>query len=192
MALALEEHDRRMTRADFHAVVETIRDDYKWELLDGELVVSPAPTGWHELIVANIITWLHNERRRRSASWFVSAGVGIYNPNDLNNQLIPDVMVVPSLMPPDTNELTDILVAVEVLSRTSARRDLIRKREVYAAMPLLQDYLVVSQDRCEVHHFSRDNDFEAERMIGPSETVRMNGIGIDLPLAEIYRDLPLG
>ncbi len=81
-----------------------------------------------------------------------------------------------------------MIVAFEVLSPSTAKRDLRWKRKAYASLPSLQHYVMVAQDRGEVLTYDRANGF-SERLLGNSgASVELLAIGISLPLADIYRD----
>lgn len=122
---------KRFTRAD----LERLPDDGKrYEIIDGELVVSPSSTLRHALVVAAIYDAL--------AAWArAHGGVVLASPYDLfiadDQNLVPDLL----LMLPEhlhrfeeryLREPPDLVVEVSA-SRDSSGRDLGPKHRIYAA-----------------------------------------------------------
>ena len=127
---------RRWTAAD---VRELTVEDQPWpryELIDGELLVSPAPRRPHQLAVGELLAVLHPYLAR------VPVGIVLLSPSDLelkpDTVVQPDVFVVPADTPTareirEWTDATSLLLAVEVLSPSSLRTDRITKRDFYLA-----------------------------------------------------------
>lgn len=173
--------DYRMTLEAFHAFTEDRPHWEKWQLIDGEPIM--------QRIVDNIAFQLGLFRRETNATWQAFAGIGTRVPHDVHNEIIPDLMIVP---PGDdlSNWTYDVVVAVEVLSPGSVRRDMVRKHAIYQRMQALTHYVVVAQDRREVTVFARADDF-AQRVLTGGDMLEIEPLGLSIPLAEIYRDIPL-
>ena len=60
-----------------------------------------------------------------------------------------------------------------------------------ARSPTLTDYVVVSQKKVEAIHFARSNGWNPVVVDRLDRSLRLEGIGIDLPLGRIYRRSPL-
>ncbi|HEY9466737.1 MAG TPA: Uma2 family endonuclease [Vicinamibacterales bacterium] len=133
---------KRWTLAEVHSLPE---DGNKYELIHGELFVTPAPTYQHETILA---------RLTRVLEPYVAANdLGlIYHPRAVFRvrdqiEVEPDLMVRsthPSSEPSWETAPLPILV-VEVASDTTRRRDRLQKRSVYmnASIP---DYWIIDGD----------------------------------------------
>ena len=104
----------------------------RYELVDGELLVTPGPAGIHQKAVLQIILALHPYLER--------TGVGelLVSPSDVQLEL--DSLVQPDLyvVPPDegrrlinASTARTLLLAIEVISPSSARHDRGRKRMFY-------------------------------------------------------------
>lgn len=178
-----------MTIEEFYAFTDASPDRGKWELIRGEPILNPAPTPLHQLIVVNITTLLANHRRATGASWYVLPGLGVEIASDERPE--PDVVVVPEL-PPDHRRHSDkTMVAVEVLSPSTKKRDLNDKRIGYASLPSLTDYVVIAQDAVHVIVFARDNGFEKRELTSLDDVLRLPSIGAELALRDIYQDTGL-
>jgi len=128
-------------------LVRALPDDGKrYELVSGELVVTPAPAPLHQSILAALYDRLSPYLQR------TGAGRIRWSPADLafgeDEILQPDLFVVPARLPRQIRRWTDItslLLAVEVLSPSTARYDRIVKRRRYqrAGVP---EYWIVDPD----------------------------------------------
>ncbi|HQR17233.1 MAG TPA: Uma2 family endonuclease [Gemmatimonadales bacterium] len=114
-------------------LVRALPDDGKrYELVSGELVVTPAPAPLHQGILAA----LYN----RMSPYLQGNGAGriLWSPADLafgeDEILQPDLFVLPASLPlgfRNWSEVTSLLLAIEVLSPSTARYDRILKRKRY-------------------------------------------------------------
>lgn len=120
----------------------------RYELIGGELLVTPAPGSPHQIIVLEIARVLaaYVDRHR--------LGVTFVSPADLEllpeSIVQPDVFVVPagSAKGPETtgwDDVKSLLLAVEVVSPSGSRADRVTKRDYYmeAGVP---EYWVVDWD----------------------------------------------
>jgi Uma2 family endonuclease len=181
--------DFRTTIEAFHAFVDDRPEWEKWELIDGEIVLNPTPNNRHQLVVTNLLYELEASRRRSSTEWRVIPGIGTRHPEDRHNEPVPDVMVVPAFSE-IANWTFELLVAFEVLSPFSLRRDMVHKRNFYTRIESLTHYIVLAQDRREASVFARSGNFPLRRVT--SGSIEIEPLGISLPLDEIFRDVPLG
>jgi Uma2 family endonuclease len=190
MSDPLREANYGVTIEAFRAFVDTRPDHEKWELIDGEVILNPAPTNRHQIIVGNLIYELQLLRRAVSASWLVYPGIGVTNPSDDYNQPEPDVMITPPI--DDVSSWTSkVLVTFEVLSPFTMRRDLVRKRRFYIGLPGLSHYVILAQDRREATLFARSRGFSPLMFNDPDDRVEIDALGISLRLGELYRDVPI-
>ena len=173
-----------MSVEEYFAFADTRPDDEKWELIDGEPVVQEPPTWLHQTIVANVIGCLHAIRLERRPSWMAMPGIGLRTaPASLPE---PDVLIRPTT-PHVGRECDDAIVAIEVLSESTADRDLRWKRKAYARIASLMYYVVIAQDAFEVVVYARASDFAEQRVESLAATLHMPSLEISLPLADIYR-----
>lgn len=124
-------------------------DGNKYELIRGELFVTPPPSVDHEEVLAKLSAWLtaYVEKHR----------VGmVYHPRAVvrfeGSEAEPDLMVraVPSGARGNAWEaLPPPLLVVEALSPTTRRRDLVNKREYYLAVGA-GEYWMLDGERREV------------------------------------------
>lgn len=126
-------------------------DGSRYELLDGVLLVTPAPALRHELVVATIVQALNGYLPRHLARVFSRGSVEV----EPNLHLEPDVLVVPTEALPggihEETRWTDIRrwwLAVEVSGAGSSLYDRDHKTPAYLALGVREVWRVDLKDRC--------------------------------------------
>jgi len=181
-----------MTVEEFYSFTDTRPDNEKWELIDGEPVLNASPSGLHQRILWNLAILLGNLERQHSRSWEAIPGIGVRVSD--TNLPEPDVFILPAgtvRRDPYNRETRDVLVAFEILSPSTAERDLRWKRTAYTSLPSLTHYVVIAQDAIDVVVFARDAGFAERHLRSIGEALEFPALGISLPLSEIYRDTGL-
>jgi len=178
-----------MMVGEFYDFTDTRPDNEKWGLIDGEPILNASPSRLHQRILKSLAFLLTTLERQRTA-WEVLSGLGVRVSDTSCPE--PDILIIPaSGMDLQGRDRDDVLVAFEIPSASTANRDLRWKRTAYASMSTLSDYVVIAQDAAEVVVFSRQNDFAERRFCAADAAVKLQPLGISLPLSEIYRDTGL-
>ena len=106
-------------------------DGNRYETVHGELLVTPSPRALHQLALERVVLALAEYLRREpvGALWFAPADIS-WSPDTL---VQPDCFVVPldEARTLDWARMKTLLLAVEVLSPTTARADRFTKRRLY-------------------------------------------------------------
>ena len=178
-----------MTVEEHFAFTDTRPDNEKWELIEGEPVLQASPTRRHQRIVINLSYCLEAIRRERHPSWVAIPGIGVRISDTSLPE--PDILIRPDTGDESSRECDDVIVAIEVLSESTADRDLRWKRKVYARLASVMYYVVIAQDTVEVLVYARASKFAEQRLESLDTTLDLPTLGISLPLAEIYRDIGL-
>lgn len=110
------------------------KDGNRYEIIDGELLVTPAPTRLHQEIVMSLGVALRQYAAQQPGAhasvFFVAADIA----RDSHTLVQPDVLVINTASEPDHSSwppLKCLMLAAEVLSPSTARRDRTSKRAVY-------------------------------------------------------------
>ena len=161
-------------------------DGNRYEVVYGELLVTPAPRLWHQQLVSRIHVALakYLELHR--------AGVVLASPADISwgaDVLVqPDVFVVPveQARTLEWSAVRDLLLVAEVLSPSTPRHDRFSKRRRYqeARVPL---YWIVDGEERQVEVWTPEVAFpqiERDRLIWQPEGT---GIPFTLSLPELFR-----
>ena len=178
----LRDHSHDMTVEAFLAFTRTRPDEERWELIDGEPVLSPSPSFGHQRVVGNLVAIL--SVLEDGVSWQVLPGIGV---NVSETSLpVPDVMIRPATWVGGPS-CDDMIAAFEVLSPSSVRRDLVRKRTAYANLAALQHYVILGQDRIHVRCFDRATGWAERRLTEADATLTLDRLGATLDLDRLYR-----
>ncbi|WP_342778530.1 Uma2 family endonuclease [Aeromicrobium piscarium] len=113
---------RPFTRDDLDAMPD---DGHRYELLDGVLVVSPAPRYVHQLAVGELHLLLHAAVPEDAQVLFAPFDVVLA----ADTVLQPDLLVAPRDAFTERDLPTAPLLAIEVLSPSTRRFDLLLKKE---------------------------------------------------------------
>ena len=167
------------------------RAETKSEYLDGEIFAMAGGSPQHNQISVNTSGELRQRLRDGDCIVYSSdqrvkvSATGLYT--------YPDVTVVcsePEFDDDKKDTLLNPIVLFEVLSPATEDYDRGGKFKYYRALPSLQEYVLVSQDRPLVEHYVRKQDqwifTEIDSLQG---TLVLPSLGCELPLAEIYLKL---
>ncbi|MEP6620189.1 MAG: Uma2 family endonuclease [bacterium] len=121
-------------------------DGNRYELLDGVLLVTPAPGPAHQLVAMRIGAILTAALRLSGCAHVFGPGAVSFPPR---TQLEPDVLVVPTqgLLGSSWNDVRSYWLAVEVFSPSSRIYDREFKRDAYLALGVREVWLVDIRDR---------------------------------------------
>jgi Uma2 family endonuclease len=117
-------------------------DGVRVELIDGELVVSPSPGRRHSNAAMQLVYMLSSDAQRNG--WELHANLTAYI-EATRERLIPDLLVIRADSPGDQEvPSSGVLLAAEVVSPSSRRRDREQKKRAYAqgGVPL---YLLIDR-----------------------------------------------
>jgi Uma2 family endonuclease len=146
------------TKVWTYEMLQTLPDDgSRYEIIDGELLVSPAPVWNHQGVLWKLVVLL-DPYLTNSGSLF-----GIFAPADVifddQNVVQPDLFVVPLVdgkEPPTLAEAGSIVLAVEVISPSTAHADRITKRRLYQRFNV-PEYWIIDADARLVERWKPDD-----------------------------------
>lgn len=160
----------------------------KHEYVEGELREMTGASRPHVLIAGNIHALLWHACRGHAFEVY-EADMRVRIPDD-SHYYYPDVTVAPSppkLEDDEADTLLNPILIVECLSPSTRRIDLGEKLDNYRAIPSLNDYLVVAQDRVWVDRYvRRRSGWILEEFSALSDRIPLPDLDCELPLSEVY------
>lgn len=184
--MAMPATHRRYTAAE---VREFPADGNKYEVIRGELHVTPVPRPRHDMVVMRLSRLLSQyllPLGRADTLFAVPADISW----DDETLVQPDLLVAtPEELTNDWTTYRTLLLAAEVISPSSRRRDRVEKRRLYQE-ERVRTYWVVDHDVGLVEQWEPDD----ERPLVVADTLRWR-VTPDAPelridLADLFRNLP--
>jgi Uma2 family endonuclease len=163
-------------------------DGNKYELVHGELLVSPSPRPWHSVVLQRLFVevYAYVERERLGVTFVERSDIS-WSPDTL---VSPDLIVVPM---DEARTLTwarmqHLLLVIEVLSPSTAGHDRFAKRRLFQEQRVPLYWIVDGHER-QVELWTPDATFpafERERLTWHPEGAAEP---LTIELARLFRDL---
>ena len=163
-------------------------DGCRYELLDGLLLVTPAPGSVHQVVLSRLLGALLRYLGEDGPAVAVSPGEIEIAPKIL---LDPDVLVIPARFTRGTKwpDMSGWWLAVEVSGRSSRRYDRDYKRDAYLALGVREVWLVDLDEKC-----VRTSTAAGPRDVRHAERLVWHAAEMEAPLvvdvAKLFRGLP--
>ncbi len=147
---------RRWTEAEFYAARDAAPKGERWELVDGEVLVTPSPHWAHQRILAELFTLVRQYVRAQGL------GEAFFSPLDVRLEpglvLQPDMLVVPAgELQRRSDTIRRLLLAAEIVSPSSARYDRVTKRPHYQRHRV-SEYWVVDDTSRTIERWTPQDD----------------------------------
>lgn len=168
----------------------------RWEFVDGVPVLKfdngpgmmAGASERHDQIVVNLIQAFRRLRggpcRVKSADQAARMQRG--------NIRYPDVTIDCGPRRPGSYESAEPTVFLEVLSPSTRGTDLVRKADEYRRLETLKHIVLLEPDRAEALLWTRvGEDWRLDEVVGLEAELDLSGIGVSLPMAEVYEDVEL-
>lgn len=173
--------EKRYTVEDY----EKLPEGSPYQLIEGELVMSPAPIPYHQIVLGNLYTILRRELREKAFVLF--APVDLYL--DEKNAYQPDLVVLLKgskarltakgiYGPPD--------LVIELLSPSTAYYDLRVKKEVYERSGVKEYWIADPLKKSLELYANRSGKFELLTEAYEKGTVFSELLDIEMDLSEVF------
>lgn len=179
---------RTLTVSDLYAMPESERGE-RYELLDGEFFVNPAPALRHQVISSNLFFHLSAHVRTQRIGW-VGDNTGVHLGD--RTYVVPDLVFVTRerhgvLGEANIESAPDLIV--EILSPSTRRQDLITKRALYARIGV-REYWLVEPDARTVTVLALEAGHYVEVPLAEAGAVRSRVLpGLQLKLDKVFEDV---
>ena len=159
-------------------------DDKRYELIEGELYMTPSPITNHQRISRKIEFMLEKYVTENDLGEVFYAPYDVYF-ND-ENVVQPDILFI-------SKERLDIIgeknlqgapdLVIEILSESNAYRDLIQKKKLYARYGVKEYWIVVPGEKTIDIHILKDKTYQLYKTLGEDDTLEsqiMKGFKMEL------------
>ena len=173
-------------RSDFISIADYLQgeliSDTKHEYLEGTIYEMAGASKNHQRIITNTVIALGQHLRNTSCDTFAS---------DIKVRIgdlaffYPDVIVACQDDTDDSYYTEKPLIIVEVLSKSTRRKDETTKRRLYQTLPSLQEYVLIEQDIVDVEVCRRSESWVSEHYFMGDE-ITFAAIDLTLSVNEIY------
>ncbi len=181
--------ERNYNLDEYRAIEEKAEE--RSEYRDGEIVLMPGGSLNHSRISGNIFAFLKFILRDTQFEP-INSDLRLWIP-DYRRGLYPDVMVFdgePQLNDTRRDEVLNPILIVEVLSPNTASYDRENKFRIYRSISSFREYLLVEQDEPFVERYSKQaQGWLLADFNGLERSIPLESVGIELPMAEIYRSV---
>ena len=178
--MATTEHAVKLTYDDY---CRTPADE-RYELLDGELMMVPAPNIRHQQVLGRLHLELGRFIQEHELGEVFVAPVDVFLSD--TNVVQPDVLFVSRAREhriTETNVRGAPDLVIEILSPSTAEKDLGRKYELYSSRGVLEYWIVDPAAETVAVHRQRDGGLELAGTFGRGErlaTAVLEGLRLDL------------
>jgi Uma2 family endonuclease len=163
-------------------------DNLRYEVIDGELFVTPSPSWSHQYALAELHVRLHNWVRARNLGYVVEAPLGVVLDEETGVQ--PDLIYISSqrsgiIAERGLEGAPDLVV--EVLSPSTEARDRGVKLRRYAAAGISHYWLLDLRARALEAYELTDDGYRQAGVFGPGATFRPSLFsGLDIPVDTLW------
>lgn len=175
------------TAADYRRMED---DGKRYEVLEGTLVMAPAPNRFHQAISRNLCRILYGYLHCRPIGKAYNAPFDVYF--DKENVVQPDFVFVAAksrakLISEGVEGAPDLVV--EILSPATSARDLGVKRKLYARAGV-REFWVISPETRQLQIYLPEKDApRPARILQEDESYETNLLpGLILPVGELFED----
>jgi Uma2 family endonuclease len=148
-------------------------DDERYELIEGELLMTPAPAMRHQRISGDLYSEVRIFVKENDLGNIFYAPCDVHLDNE--NVVQPDILFI-------SKERMDIIgekniqgapdLVIEIISESTAYRDLVQKKKLYARFGV-KEYWIVIPEESSVDLFTlKDNIFVLHKSYGKDDTLQ--------------------
>jgi Uma2 family endonuclease len=179
-----------MTPAEYLEFERT--SETKHEYFDGEVFAMAGAKPNHNLINANLISELRNRIVADESTCRVYPSDQRIKIEAIEKYTYPDLSIACGNIEFDDDSIPSLLnpvVVIEILSESTEAYDRGKKFTHYRLIPSLREYVLVSQDHCQVETYMRR---DVGRWIYSSsesleDKIKIESVDCEISLSEIYR-----
>jgi Uma2 family endonuclease len=147
-------------------------DDERYELIEGELLMTPSPIPKHQRISREIEFELMKFAKENDLGEIFDAPCDVYLDNE--NVVQPDILFI-------SKERLNIIgekniqgapdLVIEIISESTAYRDLVQKKKLYAKFGVKEYWIVIPREELIEVYILKDNTYMLHKTYSKDETL---------------------
>ncbi|MFH0932950.1 MAG: Uma2 family endonuclease [Nitrospirota bacterium] len=147
-------------------------DDERYELIEGELLMTPSPIPKHQRISREIEFELMKFAKENDLGEIFDAPCDVYLDNE--NVVQPDILFI-------SKERLDIIgekniqgapdLVIEIISESTAYRDLVQKKKLYAKFGAKEYWIVIPREELIEVYILKDNTYMLHKTYSKDDTL---------------------
>lgn len=185
--MSLRKPRTRMTVAEYLEMEKA--SDVKHEYLDGDIYAMSGASKRHNIVCNNFRDNVRPHLRGGPCQIYTFE-VKVYI-EALNTFYYPDLVIACDPDDSDDYFVKRPVLIVEVESPTTSGIDRREKLMAYRKLPSLREYVILAQDKISAEVFRREDGDWVPEQIGPGENLRLESVGVTIPLASLYESVEL-
>ena len=158
--------------------------DIKHEYFDGEIFAMAGPSISHQRIISNLVINIGTHLKHSPCEVF-SSDIKV-RADSGKKYFYPDALVVCQNDDKDAYYTESPRIIVEVLSNSTRKFDKNLKRHIYQAIPTLEEYVLIEQDRVEIEISRRSTNWQPVFYF-IDDDITFESIDLTLPVLELYQ-----
>jgi Uma2 family endonuclease len=168
----------------------TLPDDgQRYEIIGGELLMSPGATFYHQIIVGNLFRELDNYVHKRKLGHIVLAPFDVVL--SMTDVVQPDLLFIAKGRSHIISQGKNIIAApdlvVEILSESTKTIDRTRKKSLYEKHGVHEYWIVDPSDKSVIQLVLEDEGFQPTDPLDKSQTLVSSVIeGLSFPIEKIF------
>lgn len=163
-------------------------DDVRYELIEGELLMTPSPLTRHQRAVGAIYFKIREYLMNKNVGEVFLCPYDVVLDNE--NVFEPDVIFVSeerSSIITEANIKGAPDLVIEVLSPSTAQRDLIKKKRIYAEYGVKEYWIADPVEKALELYILNETHFDLKKSYGQDDVVESVILqGLRIPLKEVY------
>jgi Uma2 family endonuclease len=158
--------------------------DIKHEYFDGEIFAMAGASISHQRIISNLVINMGTHLKHTACEVF-SSDIKV-RADSGKKYFYPDALVVCQNDDKDAYYTESPRIIVEVLSNSTRKFDKNLKRHIYQAIPTLEEYVLIEQDRVEIEISRRSTNWQPVFYF-IDDDITFESIDLTLPVLELYQ-----
>jgi Uma2 family endonuclease len=166
-------------------------DQRHYQLIDGVIVAMAPPAVPHQIIAGNLTGEIYAATRANRPNCTVRSQAGIAPQGVLGRNHFETDIAVTCEAGGYRGIAAEPVLIVEIQSPSTERDDHFVKLPEYQAIPSVMEILYIESETVGATVYRRQADgWDAIEIAGPAARLELYTIGLDIPLAAVYRGVP--